>query len=112
MGGCFLGYLEVISRVLESASDLLAPLGAYKELRHDLCDSPSSSTLKEATVSWLAATQVENKDLVCKGVCVCVHVCVRTCVCVHACVHTCVCVRACLCVVTLCFRQLRCFVHC
>ena len=58
MGGCFLGYLEVVSRVLESASDLLAPLGAYKELRHDLRDSPASSSLKEATVSWLAATQV------------------------------------------------------
>jgi hypothetical protein len=60
MGGCFLGYLEVVSRVLESASDLLAPLGAYKELRHDLRDSPASSTLKEATVSWLAATQVNQ----------------------------------------------------
>ena len=58
MGGCFLGYLEVVFRVLESASDLLAPLGSYKELRHDLRDSPASSALKEATVSWLAATQV------------------------------------------------------
>ena len=58
MGGCFLGYLEVVSRVLESASDLLAPLGAHKDIRHDLQDSPASSVMKEATVSWLAATQV------------------------------------------------------
>ena len=63
MGGCFLGYLEAVSRVLESASDLLAPLGAYKELRHGLRDSPSSAALKDATVSWLAATQVTLQPL-------------------------------------------------
>lgn len=59
MGGCFLGYLEAVSHVLETASDLLAPLGAYKELRQGLRESPSSSALQEATVSWLAATQVQ-----------------------------------------------------
>ena len=68
MGGCFLGYLEVVSRVMVMASDLLGPLRSYKELRHDLRDSPASSILKEATVSWLAATQVGCTVSLCRAI--------------------------------------------
>ncbi len=36
----------------------MGPLGAYKEVGKGLNDSPSNSTVKEATVGWLAAAQV------------------------------------------------------
>ncbi len=58
MGSCFLSFLETQSKLLTSASDIMGPLGAYKEVGKGLNDSPSNSTVKEATVGWLAAAQV------------------------------------------------------
>ncbi len=69
MGSCFLSFLEAQSKLLTSASELIAPLGVYKEVGKGLSDS-LSGTVKEATVGWLAAAQVSNG------------VCARTCVCV------------------------------
>lgn len=57
MGSCFLSFLEAQSKLLMSASDIMAPLGAYKEVGKGLNDFPNS-TVKEATVGWLAAAQV------------------------------------------------------
>ncbi len=44
--------------MLSMSSDIMAPLGAYKEVGKGLTDSPTSSVVKEATVGWLAAAQV------------------------------------------------------
>ncbi len=60
MGSCFLSFLETQSKLLTSASDVMGPLGAYKEVGKGLNDSPSNSTVKEATVGWLAAAQVRG----------------------------------------------------
>ena len=60
MGSCFLGFLETQSKLLTSASDLMAPLGAYREVGKGLSDSSSDPALKEATVGWLAAAQVRE----------------------------------------------------
>ena len=70
MGSCFLGFLEAQSKLLTTASDVMAPLGAYKEVGKGLNDSPSNSVVKEATVGWLAAAQVSV--CVCGGGCKCV----------------------------------------
>ena len=61
MGSCFLGLLESQAKLLSTASDIMAPLGAYKEVGKGLNESPSSSLVKEATVGWLAAAQVSTK---------------------------------------------------
>lgn len=58
MGSSFLGILEGQAKLLSAAADIMAPLGAYKEVGKGLSDSPSSLVVKEATVSWLAAAQV------------------------------------------------------
>ncbi len=58
MGPCFLSFLETQSKLLTSASDLMVPLGAYKEVGKGLSDSGSKPAVKEATVEWLAAAQV------------------------------------------------------
>ena len=58
MGSSFLGILEGQAKLLSAAADIMAPLGAYKEVGKGLADSPSSSVVKEATVGWLAAAQV------------------------------------------------------
>lgn len=58
MGSSFLGFLEAQSKLLMSASELMAPLGAYKEMGKGLSDSLSKPAVKEATVGWLAAAQV------------------------------------------------------
>ena len=63
MGSCFFGFLEAQSKLLNSASEIMAPLGAYKEVGKGLNDSPSNSAVKEATVGWLAAAQVRSHDL-------------------------------------------------
>ncbi|XP_064399023.1 uncharacterized protein LOC135345540 isoform X2 [Halichondria panicea] len=60
MGSCFLSFLETQSKLLTSASDIMGPLGAYKEVGKGLNDSPSNSTVKEATVGWLAAAQINH----------------------------------------------------
>ncbi len=60
MGSCFLSFLETQSKLLLSASDLMAPLGAYKEVGKGLNDAFSNSAIKEATVGWLAAAQVRK----------------------------------------------------
>jgi len=57
MGSCFLSFLESQSKLLTSASELIAPLGIYKEVGKGLSDT-LSGTVKEATVGWLAAAQV------------------------------------------------------
>ncbi len=62
MGSCFLGFLETQSKLLTAASDLMAPLGAYKEVGKGLTDSSSNSAVKEATVGWLAAAQVSKAN--------------------------------------------------
>lgn len=58
MGSCLLGFLETQSKLLASASDLMAPLGAYREVGKGLSDSSADSVVKDATVGWLAAAQV------------------------------------------------------
>lgn len=58
MGSSFLSFLEAQAKMLSMASDIMAPLGAYKEVGKGLSDSPTSSVVKEATVGWLAAAQV------------------------------------------------------
>lgn len=58
MGASFLTLLEALAKQLSTASDLMAPLGAYKEVGKGLTDSVSSSAVSDATVSWLAAAQV------------------------------------------------------
>ena len=65
MGSCFLSFLEAQAKMLSAASDVMGPLGAYKEVGKGLSDSPTNSVVKEATVGWLAAAQVS---------CVCMHV--------------------------------------
>ena len=57
MGSCFLSFLEAQSKLLTSASELIAPLGVYKEVGKGLSDT-LNGTVKEATVGWLAAAQV------------------------------------------------------
>ena len=59
MGSCFLGLLEAQAKLLSAASDVMAPLGAYKEVGKGL-NHASSSLVKEATVGWLAAAQVST----------------------------------------------------
>ena len=63
MGSCFLSLLESQAKLLSTASDIIAPLGAYKEVGKGLNESPSSSLVKEATVGWLAAGQVGSRGL-------------------------------------------------
>ena len=58
MGSCFLSFLETQSKLLTSVSEIMTPLGAYKELGKGLIDSLSNSMVKDATVGWLAAAQV------------------------------------------------------
>jgi len=60
MGSCFLNFLEKQSKLLTSASDIMAPLGSYNEVGKGLSDTPSNSTIKEATLGWLAAAQVSK----------------------------------------------------
>lgn len=55
-----LGFLETQSKLLTSASDLMTPLGAYKEVGKGLSDSSADSVVKDATVGWLAAAQVRK----------------------------------------------------
>lgn len=62
MGSSFLGILEGQAKLLSAAADIMAPLGAYKEVGKGLADSPSSSAVKEATVGWLAAAQVSQSS--------------------------------------------------
>ena len=61
MGSCFLSFLETQSKLLTSVSEIMTPLGAYKELGKGLSDSLSNSVVKEATVGWLAAAQVREE---------------------------------------------------
>lgn len=60
MGASFLSLLEALAKMLNTTSDIMAPLGAYKELGKGLTDSVSSSVVREATVGWLAAAQVRE----------------------------------------------------
>ena len=60
MGSCFLSFLETQSKLLTSVSEIMTPLGAYKELGKGLIDSLSNSMVKDATVGWLAAAQVSK----------------------------------------------------
>ena len=60
MGSCFLSFLETQSKLITSVSEIMSPLGAYKELGKGLSDSLSNSVVKEATVGWLAAAQVSE----------------------------------------------------
>lgn len=59
MGSCFLSFLEAQAKLLTSASDLMSPLGMYKEVGKGLSD-PSNLAVKEAMVGWLAAAQVST----------------------------------------------------
>ena len=63
MGSCFLSFLDGQSKLLNAASDIMAPLGAYKEVGKGLNNVASSSKVKEATVGWLAAAQVSRLAL-------------------------------------------------
>ena len=72
MGSCFLSFLEAQSKLLTSASDIMAPLGAYKEVGKGLNDSPSNSVVKEATTGWLAAAQVSTSTL--SNLCATLHI--------------------------------------
>lgn len=60
MGSCFLSFLETQSKLLTSVTEIMTPLGAYKELGKGLSDALSNSLVKEATVEWLAAAQVRK----------------------------------------------------
>ena len=62
MGSCFLGFLESQSKLITSVSEIMSPLGAYKELGKGLSDSLSNSVVKDATVGWLAAAQVSEGE--------------------------------------------------
>ena len=61
MGSCFLSFLETQSKLLTSVSEIMSPLGSYKELGKGLNDSLANSVVKEATVGWLAAAQVSGQ---------------------------------------------------
>ena len=62
MGSCFLSFLEAQSKLLTSVSEIMSPLGAYRELGKGLTDTLSTSCVKDATVGWLAAAQVRRKE--------------------------------------------------
>ena len=58
MGSCFLSLLEAQSSLLNSAAEIMGPLGSYKEVGKGLIDTQSTSVVKEATLGWLAVAQV------------------------------------------------------
>lgn len=58
MGACFLSLLETQSQLLTSAAEIMSPLGSYKEVGTSLIDNHNNSSLKEAILNWLAASQV------------------------------------------------------
>ena len=53
---------------MTSASDLMSPLGVYKEVGKGLSES-SNLIVKEATVGWLAAAQVSFLNSECYSLC-------------------------------------------
>ena len=58
MGSCFLSLLEAQAQLLNSAAEIVGPLGSYKEVGKGLVDSQNNSVVKDAMLGWLAAAQV------------------------------------------------------